>query len=94
MCLEKYTSVGNCDLGDFRAASSLGVSRPTLYQMLARYGLKKTKAAIVKRRSSICRLVTSPGAIEGSPSYQKTLLLTSFDGELSLPDESTAVIGK
>jgi len=24
-----------------RAASSLGVSRPTLYQMLARYGLKK-----------------------------------------------------
>ena len=27
-----------------RAASYLGVSRPTLYQLLARYGLKKTKA--------------------------------------------------
>jgi two-component system NtrC family response regulator len=27
-----------------RAASYLGVSRPTLYQLLARYGLKKTKS--------------------------------------------------
>jgi two-component system NtrC family response regulator len=27
-----------------RAASSLGVSRPTLYQLLARYGLKKPKS--------------------------------------------------
>ena len=27
-----------------RAASYLGVSRPTLYQLLARYGLKKPKA--------------------------------------------------
>ena len=27
-----------------RAASSLGVSRPTLYQLLARYGLKKKSA--------------------------------------------------
>ena len=28
-----------------RAAAELGISRPTLYQLLARYGLKKTKAA-------------------------------------------------
>jgi two-component system NtrC family response regulator len=27
-----------------RAASYLGVSRPTLYQLLARYGLKRAKA--------------------------------------------------
>jgi two-component system NtrC family response regulator len=27
-----------------RAAADLGISRPTLYQLLARYGLKKTKS--------------------------------------------------
>jgi two-component system NtrC family response regulator len=27
-----------------RAAEELGISRPTLYQLLARYGLKKTKS--------------------------------------------------
>jgi two-component system NtrC family response regulator len=27
-----------------RAAAELGISRPTLYQLLARYGLKKTKS--------------------------------------------------
>jgi len=26
-----------------RAAADLGISRPTLYQLLARYGLKKSK---------------------------------------------------
>jgi DNA-binding NtrC family response regulator len=34
-----------------RAASSLGVSRPTVYQLLARYGLKKTRAEDHKEKA-------------------------------------------
>jgi len=34
-----------------RAASYLGVSRPTLYQLLARYGLKKTSAEDHKEKA-------------------------------------------
>jgi two-component system NtrC family response regulator len=34
-----------------RAASSLGVSRPTLYQLLARYGLKKSKSDYHKEKA-------------------------------------------
>jgi two-component system NtrC family response regulator len=34
-----------------RAAAELGISRPTLYQLLARYGLKKTKSEGLKERA-------------------------------------------
>jgi two-component system NtrC family response regulator len=34
-----------------RAASYLGVSRPTLYQLLARYGLKRTRSDDVKEKA-------------------------------------------
>jgi two-component system NtrC family response regulator len=34
-----------------RAASYLGVSRPTLYQLLARYGLKKPKVEEQKEKT-------------------------------------------
>ena len=34
-----------------RAATDLGISRPTLYQLLARYGLKKTKSERQKERA-------------------------------------------
>ena len=34
-----------------KAASYLGVSRPTLYQLLARYGLKRTKPEDLKEKT-------------------------------------------
>jgi two-component system NtrC family response regulator len=34
-----------------RAAADLGISRPTLYQLLARYGLKKMKSESQKEDS-------------------------------------------
>jgi two-component system, NtrC family, response regulator len=34
-----------------RAAAELGISRPTLYQLLARYGLKKTKSEDQKEKA-------------------------------------------
>ena len=34
-----------------RAAADLGISRPTLYQLLARYGLKKTKSEDQKEKA-------------------------------------------
>ena len=34
-----------------RAAEELGISRPTLYQLLARYGLKKTKSEDLKEKA-------------------------------------------
>ena len=34
-----------------RAAADLGISRPTLYQLLARYGLKKTKSDDLKEKA-------------------------------------------
>jgi len=36
-----------------KAASELGISRPTLYQLLARYGLKKTKAEDTKDKTKL-----------------------------------------
>ena len=33
-----------------RAAVDLGISRPTLYQLLARYGMKKTKSEDQKEK--------------------------------------------
>jgi len=34
-----------------RAAAELGISRPTLYQLLARYGFKKTKSDDQKEKT-------------------------------------------
>ncbi|MGC4097245.1 MAG: helix-turn-helix domain-containing protein [Nitrospira sp.] len=33
-----------------KAAANLGISRPTLYQLLARYGLKKAKIEELKEK--------------------------------------------
>ena len=40
-----------------RAASSLGVSRPTLYQLLARYGLKKAPVLDNKSNTAVEKLL-------------------------------------
>ena len=45
--LEMEKAEGNIS----RAAAELGISRPTLYQLLARYGLKKTKSDDQKEKA-------------------------------------------